>query len=48
MSGIRLLYRREFVAVEGDRVVIAVVVVLRQDNRDGLLTSIGREDGAPT
>jgi hypothetical protein len=48
VSWICLLCRREFAAFVGDRVVMAVVVGLRQDRRDGLLTSIRREDGAPT
>jgi len=40
VSWICLLCRREFAAFVGDRVVIAVVVGLRQYRRDGLLTSI--------
>jgi hypothetical protein len=46
-SWTRLLCRREFAAFVSDRVVMAVIVGLRQDRQDGLLrvTSIRREDG---
>ncbi len=47
LSRIRLLCQRGFAAFVGDRVVMAVVVRLSQDRRDGLLTSIRREDGTP-
>ncbi len=47
VSWIRLLCRREFAAFVGDQVVLVVVVGLHQDRRDGPLTSIRREDGAP-
>ncbi len=48
VTWMRLLCRREFATFVGGWVVMAVVVRLRQDRRDGLLTSIRREDGALT